>query len=309
MTDQTRPTATSAPHARSVAMGMMIVSSVAISFGGLVIRSVQVADVWQISLYRSLALVAVIALLLGLRHGRTAPARIRQIGRPGLWAGVMLAAAGLTFLQSITNTSVANTLFMLSAIPFFTAALAWAILREPLARATLLTMLAAAGGIAVMVAGSVTAGSIYGGLMGLATALFFSGYAIILRRHRRIEMLPVLIVSGGLIIALSLVLRWGDLAIPLYDIMLCFLLGGVLSGLANTLFITASKYLVAAELTLFMLLEFALGPIWVWLVIAETPTRATVLGGMIVILAVTIRAMTELRRARNARKTHLQSPQ
>ncbi len=289
------------PSRRAWAMGLMIVSSVGISFGGLVVRAIEAADVWQINFYRSIALIVMVTLIMALRHGRAAPARIRGIGRPGLLAGVLLAVASICFLQSITNTTVANTLFMLSAIPFFSAGLARILLGERLTRATMLTMSAAAVGIVVMVSGGIGAGSHYGNLMALLTALCFSCYAIIVRRHRGIEMLPSLIVSGSFIIIIALVLRWDDLAIPLRDILLCFLLGGILSGLANALFIAASKHLVAAELTLFMLLEFALGPVWVWLFIAETPSRVTIVGGAIVIGSVAIRTGLELARNRSRR--------
>lgn len=293
---------------RARAMGLMIISSVGISFGGLVIRSIESADVWQISFYRSFALVIMVALIMALRHGRASIARTRGIGRPGMLAGVMLAGAGICFLQSLTSTTVANTLFMLSAIPFFTAVLARIFLGESLTTATVLTMCAAAIGVVVMVSGGIGAGSVYGNIMGLLTALCFSCYAIIVRRHRGIEMLPALMVSGCTIIAVSLVLRWDDLAIPLRDILLCFLLGGILSGLANALFIAASKHLVAAELTLFMLLEFALGPVWVWLFISETPTRATITGGAIVIGSVAIRAGLELLQNRKRHRRGVQPP-
>lgn len=293
---------------RAYAMGLMIVSSVAISFGGLIIRSMQEADVWQISFYRSLALIAAIAILMQVRYGAASAARIRAIGRPGLLAGALLAGAGITFLQSVTNTTVANTLFMLSAIPFLTAAMARLFLGERLLPSTLLTMLAAACGVAVMVSGAVGAGSLYGNLMGLATALCFSGYAIIVRRHREIEMLPALIVSGAIIAAISLALRWEALDIPLQDIALCILLGGILSGGANALFIAASRHLVAAELTLFMLLEFALGPVWVWLFISEVPSTATIIGGVIVIGSVATRSLIELARNRRRRARGLRPP-
>ena len=296
------------PSRRAWAMGLMIISSLGISFGGLVIRSIEAADVWQINFYRSIALVAMVALIMALRHGRAAMTQTHGIGRPGLLAGVMLAGAGICFLQSVTNTTVANTLFMLSAIPFFTAALARIFLGERLMLATMLTMCAAAVGIVVMVSGGIGAGSLYGNIMGLLTALCFSCYTIIVRRHRGIEMLPALMVSGCIIIVISLALSWGDLAIPLRDILLCFLLGGILSGLANALFIAASKHLVAAELTLFMLLEFALGPVWVWLFIAETPTRATIAGGAIVIGSVAVRAGLELIQNRKRHKRGLQPP-
>jgi drug/metabolite transporter (DMT)-like permease len=292
------PTLADAAPRRAWAMGMMILASVVISFSGLVIRMIDDADAWQIMFYRAIALAAGIMLVMLIRYGRETPTRIKGIGWPGFWAGVVMTGASLAFLQSITNTTVANTLFMLSAIPFFTAGLAWIFLREPLLRATVLTMLAAACGIIVMVSGGISAGSLYGNVMGLVTALCFSAYAVIVRHHRDIEMLPVLIVAGLLSIVLCLFLRWGDLDIPMRDILLCFLLGAVLSGGTNALFIAAAKHLLAAELTLFMLLEFALGPLWVWLIVKEVPTGATILGGAIVIGSVALRSLLELTRTK-----------
>jgi drug/metabolite transporter (DMT)-like permease len=278
------------------AMGLMVVSSIGISFGGLVLRSINDADVWQINFYRSLALVIVVTVIMLFRYQDQTVQKVRRIGRPGLFAGALLACAGIGFLQAITNTTVANTLFTLSAIPFLSAALAWLFLRETLQRSTLFTMLAAAIGVGVMMAEGVGSGSLYGNGMALATAVLFSSYAIVVRRNRNIDMLPALMVSGLLIILVSAVLRWDDLGISTNDLLLCLLLGGGLSGLANALFIAASRHLVAAELTLFMLLEFALGPIWVWIFINEIPTEWTIIGGGIVILSVTLRAMFQLRR-------------
>ncbi len=97
-------------------------------------------------------------------------------------------------------------------------------------------------------------------------------------------------------LSVSLVVTWHDLAIPLHDVFLCFLLGGVLSGGANVMFILAARHIAAAELTIFMLLEFALGPLWVWMVLNEVPRSATLIGGAIVITSVGLRTLTELRR-------------
>ena len=289
------------------AMALMVVSSVAISFGGLILRNIEDADVWQINFYRSLALVAVVLTMMLFRYRGETVQKVRQIGRPGLVAGALLAGAGICFLQAITNTTVANTLFTLSAIPFLSAMLAWLFLREGIQRSTLLTMIVAALGVGVMMAEGVGSGSLYGNGMALLTALLFSSYAILVRRHRDIDMLPALMVSGLLIVVVSAILRWDDLGISTHDLLLCILLGGGLSGVANALFIAASRHLVAAELTLFMLLEFALGPIWVWIFINEVPTRWTILGGTVVILAVILRALFQLqtdvarlRRGRNS---------
>jgi drug/metabolite transporter (DMT)-like permease len=205
-----------APQRRGLAMLVMVVSSVNISFGGLVLRSMEDADAWQINFYRSLAFGAVIGLIMLLRYGSATAARVGQIGWPGIYGGLLLSCAGIAFLQAITNTTVANTLFMLSAIPFITAALAWVFLGESLKQATFVTMIAAALGVGVMVVEGLGTGSAYGNLMAIGTALGFSGFAVIVRRHRQVDMLPALLVSALIISLLSVVLRWDDLAISLW---------------------------------------------------------------------------------------------
>jgi len=281
-------------HAR--AMQLMIGSSIIMSFGGLIIRSMQDADAWQVNLHRAYAAVLGVLFILVLRYGRATFTHVRRIGRSGVLGGGLLATAGICFLQAITNATVANTLFILSAIPFFSALLARLVLGERLRRATLLAMAAAACGIAIMVGAGLSAGAGYGNTMALATALAFAAFAVLVRRKRHVDMYPVLLVSAPCIVLVAAVMRFGDWVIPWHDVMLCFLWGGVLTGVANWMFIVASRHLVAAELTLFMLLEFSLGPIWVWLFIAETPSRETIIGGSIVIAAVAAWALLQMQR-------------
>jgi len=284
-----------APPRRLFAMTLMVVSSIVISFGGLVLRNIEHADPWQINVYRALAIFGVVSLILFFQHGRGTLAQVRKIGRPGVLGGLLLALAGITFLQALTHTTVANTLFTMGAIPFITAALARIFLRESLRRATLVTMLIAAVGIAVMVGGGIGLGSGYGNAMALVTACGFAGFAVIVRRNRRVDMLPTILVSSSAICLVSVAVRFDDLGITLEDLLLCLLWGGGLSGLANWMFIVASRHLVAAEVTLFMLLEFSLGPLWVWLFAGEVPSEWTLFGGLLVIAAVALRAGLELR--------------
>ncbi len=283
---------------RGFAMGLMVVSSVVISFGGLVLRNIEDADAWKINLYRAVALITAISLILLFQYRRHTLSHVRNIGRAGLVGGALLAVAGIAFLQAFINTTIANALFTMSAIPFITAGLAYLFLKERLQRATLITMVAAAAGIFIMMAQGFGIGSAYGNVMALVTAVCFSSFAVIVRRNRQIDMLPTLLVSGVIIALVSLALRVNDLGISLHDLLLCFLWGGVLSGVANWTFIVASRHLVAAEVTFFMLLEFALGPVWVWLFVAEVPSQATLLGGILVIASVAVHAFIELRRSR-----------
>ena len=265
-----------------------------ISFTGLIVRHVD-ADPMVMNFYRAVSLMVAVTLILAIQYRRMAITHVIRIGWPGIAGGVMLTVAAICFLQSMTHTTVANTLFILGAIPFFTAALAWVFLKEQPAQATLWAMVIAFSGITVMLGEGLGSGSAYGTLMAMGTAICFSVYTVIVRRNRHVNMLPALLVSTVLLVLVAGVTRYGSLTIPADDLLLCVVWGGVLSGFTSVCFIVASRHLAAAELTLFMLLEFALGPIWVWLFMNEIPSRWTLLGGSLVVVAVITRALVELR--------------
>ncbi|MEQ8440635.1 MAG: DMT family transporter [Alphaproteobacteria bacterium] len=283
---------------RSLGMALIIVSSVMISFGGLVSRQIDAADASQINIYRALSTAAVALIVLLYRYRGDTPARIMQIGWPGLAGAAILSVAGIAFMQAMTTTTVANTLFTLSAIPFVTAFLAFIFLKERLSRVTLCTMILAAVGVGVMMGEGLGGGSLYGNLMALVTAVGFSTYAVIVRHFRHIDMLPVLLLSSIFLAAMAGAYKAGDWAIPWWDFWMCVIWGGLLSGIGNVMFLAASRLLLAAELTFFMLLEFALGPLWVWIFVNEVPSSWTLAGGVLIMAAVTIRALWQLQSSR-----------
>jgi drug/metabolite transporter (DMT)-like permease len=283
---------------RGYAMVLMLVGSIVISFGGLAIRNIETADNWQINFYRSIAFGIAISIVLLFRFGKKGPQQLKGIGLQGVLAAMLLACASISFLQAITNTTVAATMFTLSSIPFLTAIMAWVFLGERIGKSTIFTMFIAAFGIFLMFVQGLGSGTFYGNFMALLCAAGFSSYAIIIRRNRGSEMLPTLILSNLIIMLVALVFTWDKLLISWSDLFLCFILGGLLSSTVNTLFLIAAKHLFAAELTLFMLLEFTLGPIWVWIFVNEVPTSWTLVGGSIVMSAVFVKSVYELRKTK-----------
>ena len=279
---------------RQLAILLMIASSVVISFSGLVVRLLGAGPLVR-NFYRALFLMGAILVLLVVRYRAAAIVRVIGVGWPGLMAGAMLAGAGITFLQSMTHTTVANTLFVLGGIPFVTSGLAWIFLKEKPSRPTLVTMIIAFFGIVIMIGEGFTIGSAYGNLMALMTTFFFSIYAVIVRFNRQVDMLPAILISTVLIMAMTGLTQRGVLPISKDDLWLCLLWGGVMSGFTSASFIVASRHIIAAELTIFMLLEFALGPVWVWLFVNEIPSTWTLTGGALVIVAVLGRSILEFR--------------
>ena len=278
------------------AIVLITVSSVGFSFAGLIIRSVEHADVWQLNLYRSIFMVAVLFGILLSEYGGGVVRSFRNVGRIGVGAGIIIGVGPVLFLYAMTNTTVANTLFILATTPFFTAVFAWLFLRERVRVSTWAAIVVALIGIGIMVGEGIAVGALFGNVMALMCALLFSVFAVIARAKREIDMLPTLIIGGVVTGVIALAMAWPNLYPGLNDVLLCLLWGGVISGiLGNWLFIRAVRHLAAAEVTLLMMTEFVLGPIWVLVFVGEVPGRYTVLGGILVLGAVGARAWLDLR--------------
>ena len=191
----------------------------------------------------------------------------------------------------MTSTTVANTVFTISLIPFLTAFFSFLILKEKLAKITIFTMLLAFGGVLVMFYGVLLIGALWGNILALFAAICFSIFTIILRMNKNIDMLPCLLMSGVIAIALSSFQKMGSLQISSNDFFLCFILGAVLSGFVNCCFVFATRHLIAAEVTLFFFIEIALSPFWVWLFLNEHTTFNTLIGGIIILISILLRSI------------------
>ena len=242
-----------------------------------------------------MAFLLSITLVLLFQYRLEIVKNIEITGFPVITGGFLLMLANLLFIQALANTSIANTLFTLSSIPFFTAIMGFIFLKEELPLRTIIMMIAAFIGIYLMIKGGLESGSFFGNFLAIVCAITFSGYVIVLRKFRNINMLPANMVSGILVILVSFVISLGNMKIPTQEILLCFLWGGVLSGFVNSVFIFSTRYLLASEATFIMLLEFSLGPFWVWIFLNETISRETFYGGAIVIISVGIYSFLEFK--------------
>lgn len=279
----------------------VLLSGAGMSLGGLFIRSIQEAGEWQILFWRSLGIVAALLIYIAVRgQGRVIRA-FQAAGGKSVVAGLCLATGFTCFVFSITHTTVANTLFMLSAAPFVTAVLSRALLGEDVTRGTWLAMLGAAAGVAIMVGEGLSTGDMFGNLMALAAAVGFAGFSIALRSGRAVDMMPATCLAGlfsAIGSAAIIVGKGSGFDVPISDAALCLTYGAVAIGICLIVYTLGSRHVSAAELTLLSLTEVVLGPIWVWLAFAETPSSLTLLGGSILLASIAGRAATGIRRRR-----------
>lgn len=267
------------------AVGFVLMSSCLLSFNGLILRQIDDASAWQVIFYRSAALGVAMSLLFVFRHRRRALHEFRRAGINAMLAGALIGLAGVCFIQALSHTTVANTLFTLSSVPMFAAVFAWAILGERVRRATWIAIGVSMVGIAVMVADGFGSGTVIGNLLALATAVLFALYVVALRRNSHVDMLASVCWAAFFSMSIGGIVA-ADLAVSLHDVVLCILWGACLSCAGHALFTLGSRHVPAAEITLIALIEMMLGPLWVWLFVDEVPGALTLAGGAVVFAAI-----------------------
>jgi drug/metabolite transporter (DMT)-like permease len=223
--------------------------------------------------WRGLLVAATLAVGLLAVHKKKIRTKFGAIGRPGLFFAGLFSLNSFSFVLAVEMTTVANTLVLISAAPFFAAVIARLFLGETVRRQTWLAILAAFAGILVIVSGSLGGGALVGDLAALVTALGLAIQFNILRHHRPFA---------------------GTLAVTSMDVLWLGLLGIVVMPVGAALITTGPRYLPAPEVSLILLLETVVGPFWVWLVLGEEPSGRAFIGGAIVIAALAGHALALL---------------
>ena len=278
---------------------LVLMAGVFWSSMGLGIRSIEVANVWQILFYRSWALGAFLFILITFRSGHRPIATIRKAGVAGAIGGMGLVLAFAGGIYAIQTTTVANAMFLFAAAPFLAAVLGWVILRESVRKATWVAMVFAMAGIAIMVLNGISAGRMGGNISAIISATGFAIFTIALRWGKLEDMLPAVFLAGVFAIIVSaMVCQFGGYGfdVPANDIAIALSMGVFEVGLGLAVYTIGSKVVPAAELTLLSMTEVLLGPIWVWLFIGETASFYTLVGGAVLMLAIAGNAVSGLRR-------------
>jgi DME family drug/metabolite transporter len=278
---------------------LVLMAGVFWSTMGIGIRSIEAANVWQILLYRSCSLSLFLFTLISFRSDFKPIKAIRKAGFAGIIGGWGLVVAFSGGVYAIQTTTVANAMFLFASAPFFAALFGWFILRESVRKSTWIATLLAALGISVMVVDGFSAGYIVGNISALLSALGFAIFTIALRWGKQEDMLPAVFLAGLFAaITSTIICYFGEFTVVLSinDASIALAMGVFQVGAGLAIYTLGSKVVPAAELTLLSLTEVLLGPLWVWIFIGETASSYTLIGGMILLMAIAGNALTGLRR-------------
>ena len=281
----------------------MACAAVCWSSGGLIVRLVSTTP-WTTSLWRSVFAALFLSALLSIVRRRNIVAQWREGGRPVVLVASCMAAASTCFIFSLAYTSVANTLILMSTGPYVAGLLGWLWLGERVPLRSWLTMSVALTGTIVMVSSSYARGTGFGDLLAILMAVSFAVATVLVRRHPEIQMAPAAALATALTGLIALPLA-EPFAISPRDFALLAFFGVGQFGAGFLLFMTGARLLPAAETALIGMLETVLGPFWVWLVLAERPSPASLTGGALIFGALAVNTALDLMRPRQPSRTHV----
>ena len=265
----------------------LVASGFFLSTSGIALRMIEQADGWQILFYRSLAFSVTILLILVFQKGSRVVDEFRGLEWNDCLLAVFLGTGFVAYVFALLYNTVANALFIFSCAPFVAGFLGWIILGERVATRTWFAIGAAMFGLTVMVGSELADSRYLGTLITLWIPIAYAASIIVIRSSKRENMLAALCLAGLVSGGLSAIFVT-DYALTLQDLIISLYLGVFQVGVGFTLVVLGTRYVPAAQVGLLAMVEPVLAPIWVWMGVGEVPGLATIVGGAIIFLAITI---------------------
>ena len=252
-------------------------------------------DTWGLVFYRGIIPFFTVFLGMLLIYKLNFFKILFSSGYHGLIYIGTFSITNITFVVSIQNTNVANTLVMIATAPMLSAILGAIFLKELPDRKTWISIIITFTAIIYIFFDSLKLGNFFGDILGFITAFGLAVGAVTIRSAKSKNLVPAAVIGKLLVATFALffienfILENEDLIIVPLMCILCVAIPFVLVTIAP-------RFIPAAEVNLFFLLETIIGPIWVWLIIKEQPSVETLLGGFVIIVTIAIHSFYKLKR-------------
>jgi drug/metabolite transporter (DMT)-like permease len=220
-------------------------------------------------------------------------------GRKGLIVAGLYGLGSIFFITAVYNTTTANLVFILAFNTMFAALLSWIFLGERPRGGTLLAMAAMIFGILIIVWDSVGTGNLFGDLMAACAALSLAA-AITISRASNDDMGFTALVGVIFPFAVAAFMVGGT-GFRVDEPWWLLFNGAVIMPLSFFCLAQGPRYISGPEVAMFYLLETVLAPVWMWLIFHETPSRASLTGGIILITALVAHSTWQLVEGRKRR--------
>ena len=270
---------------------LVFLGAVSLSFGGIIVKSFEGANLWQILFWRSLFFIFVVTIFLIFTYKKNFLLSFKKSGFPGIFGGIILSSGFCGYVFAMYNTTVANTNFIIQTQTIFLAIFGYFFLKEKISKITLASIILAISGIILMIGSDLSSGQMTGNIAAFVMPISFAILILIIRKYPSIDMVPLQLYAGIVAMIIGYVIA-GKIFISFYDIFLGFLAGFFQLGFGFILITIGARNTPSATVGIIMLVEAVLGPLWAWIIIKEQPPFIVFIGGSIVLSAVFLQFIT-----------------
>ena len=253
-------------------------------------------DTWGMLFYRGAIPFVVVLVGLLIFYNKNFLKALFNVGRTGIYYILSFSICNITFLISIQNTNVANTLVMVAMAPMLSAILGGIFLKELPDHKTWIAILITFFSAIYIFYDSIQLGNFFGDFMGLVTATGLAVNAVLVRSAKDRDLLPSAVL-GKLCVAVFAFFFVESFDLVGNDIIYVPLMCVLCVAIPFVLVTIAPRFIPAEEVNLFFLLETIIGPIWVWMIIKEQPSIETIQGGAVIILTIAIHSFLKLKKS------------
>ena len=269
---------------------LLLFGGFCLSWGGFIIRSFEEATVWQILLLRSVFFMIALMFFLLVTYKKNTIKIIKDAGFPAVLGGLVMSLSFIAFVVSMSITTVANVVFIISTQTVFLAIFGYFYLKEKVSLISFISILLAMGGIIIMVGDSLSTGSFLGNIVALAIPINFSILVMIIRKNKNLDMVPAIFYSGIFSIIYGLILS-ESFVFTGHDILMGFFLGVPQLAFGFICITIGSRTTPSTTIGLLMLTETLFAPVWVWIFLNEIPPLSVLIGGCVIITAIIIKSL------------------
>tara|TARA_A100001035_G_C27738294_1_gene480231 strand:+ start:355 stop:1218 length:864 start_codon:yes stop_codon:yes gene_type:complete len=251
-------------------------------------------DTWGLVFYRGIIPFFTVFFIMLIIYKFSFFKILFTSGYHGLIYIITFSLTNITFVVSIQNTNVANTLVMIATAPMISAILGAIYLKEPPDKKTWISIIITFLAVIYIFSDSIKLGNIYGDSLGFITALGLAIGAVTVRSAKDKNLVPAAVV-GKMFVALFALFFVESFLLVDRDLLIIPIMCIFCVAIPFVLVTIAPRFIPAAEVNLFFLLETIIGPIWVWLIIKEQPSVETLLGGIIIVVTIAIHSFLKLK--------------
>ncbi len=268
---------------------LLLFGGFCLSWGGFIIRSFEEASIWQILFLRSFFFLLALIAFLFVTYKKNTFNIIKESGLPGLLGGFVLSFSFVAFVVAMSNTTVANVVFIISTQTMFLAIFGYFYLKEKVSLIGLISILLAMSGIIIMVGDSISGGSLFGNIVALAIPINFAILVMIIRKNTKVDMVPAIFYSGIFSLIYGFFLA-ESFEFTKHDLWMGFLLGVPQLAVSFICITIGSRTVESATVGILMLMETLCAPLWVWLFLNEIPPISVFIGGAVIISAIILKS-------------------